>query len=258
MHHNDAVRAQFRLQAHTFTDTGFAAAGLDWILAELEPSPTDLVLDVAAGAAHLGRALAPHVAHVLALDLTPEMLAQGRRLAGDANVTFLRGDATALPCRDALFDLTVCRLALHQVADPAGVVREMVRVTAGRVAVVDLTADDDPAVAEEANSIERLRDPSHGTTLTLAQIHTLLRGAGAEVVSSSAHDQPVDLEDWLERTATPPGTRERIRARFAEELRGGPPTGMRPRPDGTFVHTWTMTVATTVAGTVPEPWPRRR
>jgi len=64
--HNKAVRAQFRIQAETFDDTGFAVAGLDWIVAGLEPSPTDMVLDVAAGAAHVGRALAPHMAHVSA------------------------------------------------------------------------------------------------------------------------------------------------------------------------------------------------
>src|SRR5579859_1826326 len=53
MSHNEAVRDQFRLQASTFTDTSFAARGLDWILAELAPEATERVLDVAAGAAHL-------------------------------------------------------------------------------------------------------------------------------------------------------------------------------------------------------------
>ena len=72
--HNAAVRRQFALQASTFTDTGFAARGLDWIVDEVNPSSTDLMVDVAAGAAHLGRAFASRVAHVSALDLTPEML----------------------------------------------------------------------------------------------------------------------------------------------------------------------------------------
>ncbi|CAM3298091.1 class I SAM-dependent methyltransferase [Kibdelosporangium persicum] len=249
--HNEAIRAQFRIQAATFDDTGFAVAGLDWIVTGLEPSPTDMVLDVAAGAAHVGRALAPHVAHVSALDLTPEMLHQGQRLAvgaGLRNIAFLTGDAVALPWLDGQFDLTVCRLALHQVADPGAVVREMVRVTrpGGRIGVIDLTAVDDPAAAAEADRIERLRDPSHATTLTAQQIHDLLGRSGAEVTSVTAHDQPVEVEDWMERTRTEPVVRDVIRARFDEELRGGRPSGLRPFRDDTdalwLTHTWTMTV----------------
>ncbi len=120
--HNTAVRTQFALQASTFTDTGFAARGLDWIVDEVNPSSADLMLDVAAGAAHLGRAFAPRVAHVSALDLTPEMLEQGKALAqaaGIRNIAFLRGDAVSLPWISGQFDLAACRLTLHQVADPA-------------------------------------------------------------------------------------------------------------------------------------------
>jgi SAM-dependent methyltransferase len=201
------------------------------------------VLDVAAGAAHLGRALAPFVAEVVALDLTPEMIEQGRRLAAVPNIAFLRGDAVALPVRDGSFDLTVCRLTLHQVADPGAVVREMVRSSRGRVAVIDLTADDDPVVAAEMNRIERLRDPSHGTTLTVGGTHRLLAAAGVRVVHVSSHEQSVDVEDWMARTATPESVRAEIRARFVTELAGGAPTGLRPRADGTFRHVWTLTIA---------------
>ncbi|ONI83076.1 hypothetical protein ALI144C_17445 [Actinosynnema sp. ALI-1.44] len=250
--HNEAVRAQFRIQAQSFGTSGFAVAGLDWIVAALEPSSKDNVLDVAAGAAHVGRALAPHVTHVSALDLTPEMLHQGQRLATEAglrNITFQQGDAVALPWLDGQFDLTVCRLTLHQVADPAAVVREMVRVTrrGGRIGVVDLTASDDPVTTAEADRIERLRDPSHGTTLTAHQIHDLLTAAGAPVVSVERHDQPVDVEDWMARTGTKPLIRDVIRERFAHELSGGQPTGLRPYLDseGTLwlTHTWSMTIA---------------
>lgn len=252
MDHNDAVREQFRLQAGTFTDTGWAVRGLDWIVEELAPAPGDQVLDVAAGAAHLGRALAPYVAHVSALDLTPEMLAQGQRLAtatGLRNIAFLSGDAEALPWIDAQFDLTACRLTLHQVANPRAVVREMVRVTrkTGRVAIIDIIADDDPDRATEANRLERLRDPSHGRTLSVDELHGLLAEAGARIVHTSTHAQPLDVEDWMERTATPSEVRDVIRARFAMELNGGAPTGLQPflSPDGALMltHVWVMLIA---------------
>ena len=205
--HNEVVREQFRIQSRTFTDSGFAARGLDWIVEELEPAAGDQVLDVAAGAAHLGRALAPRVAHVSALDLTPEMLEQGKQLAtaaGLRNIVFLLGDAAALPWIDGQFDLVACRLTLHQVADPAAVVREMLRVTrpGGRVAVIDMTAPDDAVLAAEMNRIEKFRDPSHGRTLSERETHDLLTATGAAVVHCSRHDQPVDVEDWMERTAT--------------------------------------------------------
>jgi hypothetical protein len=54
----------------------------------------------------------------------------------------------------------------------------------GRIAVIDITADDDPAPAAEANRLERLRDPSHGRTLTVGEFHALLAAAGADVTAA--------------------------------------------------------------------------
>jgi SAM-dependent methyltransferase len=249
--HDDAIRDQFRLQAATWTDDRrFATAGLDWIVAQLAPEPGDQVLDVAAGAGHVGRALAPHVRSVAAIDLTPEMLEQGQRLAaaeGLRNISFQLGNATALPWLDGQFDLVACRFTVHQVADPGAVVREMVRVARGRIAIIDMIADDDPAVAAETNRLERLRDPSHNRTHTLAEIQDLLTGAGATVTGTAGRDNPLDFEDWLERTQTPPGVRAEIRERFDRELDGGAPTGLRPvrGPGGTvsFTHTWAAVLA---------------
>ena len=247
--HDDAVREQFRIQAATFTDEGFAARGLDWIVAQLAPAPDEQVLDVAAGAGHLGRALAPHVAHVSAIDLTPEMLGQGQRLAeaaGLRNIVFLAGDATALPWIDGQFGLVVCRIALHQVGDPAAVVREMVRVTrpGGRTGITDITADADPQVAAEANRLERLRDPSHGRTLTVPEIHGLLAAAGATVATTATRDNPLDFEDWMERTQTPAGTRRPSVSRSAASWTGARRPGCA------------RTAARTARSRSPTPGPR--
>ena len=43
--HDDAVREQFRIQAATFDDQGFATANLDWIVARLAPAAGEQVLD---------------------------------------------------------------------------------------------------------------------------------------------------------------------------------------------------------------------
>lgn len=250
--HNEKVREQFTLQASSFAAEGFATRGLDWLVERFAPRAGDQVLDVAAGAAHLGRALAPHVRHVHAADLTPGMLEQGRRLAaadGIRNITFVPADAVALPWPDGRFDLVVCRLALHQVADPAGVVREMVRVTraGGRIGVADMIVDEDPVLAREANRLERLRDPSHNTTLTRTEITGLLAAAGAAITSSAVRDQHLDLADWMQRSATPPDAQAEIRRCVERELAGGEATGLRPAlgSDGQigFVHPWLAVVA---------------
>ncbi len=251
--HNDRIRDQFRLQAATFTDSGFAANGLDWIVEILAPQPGDQALDVACGAGHLARALSPRVSHVSAIDLTPEMLAQGHRLARDAglrNVVFAVGDATMLPWVDGQFDLVVCRLTVHQVADPHETVAEMVRVTrpGGRIGVTDMVlVDDDPAVAEENTRLERLRDPSHGRTRSVSEIESMLTAAGAHMVSVQSRDMRMDLEDWLARTQTPDHSRAEIRARLDDEIGGGRPTGLRPSSDADgrwFTHRWASLVAT--------------
>lgn len=250
--HHDRVRQQFRLQAPTFAETGFAVRGLEWLIERLSPRADERVLDVAAGAAHLGRALAPLVAQVAAVDLTPEMLVQGHRLAeksGLKNITFQVGDAARLPWIDEQFDLVVCRLALHQVADPGAVVAEMLRMVrpTGRIGIADLFVPR-PETTDEANRIERLRDPSHNRTLTRAEFFELLAAAGADVASDATADFDMDVDDWLDRTQTPPEARARIMSRFEEEIDGGPATGLRPRrgPDGAigFTHSWLTLTAT--------------
>jgi ubiquinone/menaquinone biosynthesis C-methylase UbiE len=136
---------------------------------------------------HIWAALSHRVCPTFTVwNLVPEMLQQAKRLA-DANhlhnLALVQGNATDLPWIDAQFDLVVCRLTLHQVGDPAAVVREMVRVTkdGGRIAVIDMIADPTPRIAEETNRLERLRDPSNGRTLTAAEITHLIEDAGAVI-----------------------------------------------------------------------------
>ena len=116
----------------------------------------------------------------------------------------------------------------------------------GRIAVIDMIADPTPKIAEETNRLERLRDPSHGRTLTAAEITHLIEDAGGVIETDSVQDQPLDLEDWMARTETPAAIREEIRRRLDDELRGGSPTGLRPARDAggqvTFVHPWIIAI----------------
>jgi ubiquinone/menaquinone biosynthesis C-methylase UbiE len=84
-----------------------------------------------------------------------------------------------LPYADGAFTLVVSRFLLHHVTDPDAVVREMARVCApgGRVAIVDITAPEDPKIAERYNAIERLRDPTHTAALSSSALASRVAGA---------------------------------------------------------------------------------
>jgi ubiquinone/menaquinone biosynthesis C-methylase UbiE len=236
--HNEVVRREFAAQAASFEDARYTFADqriMDWILSNLPLAPHLAVLDVAAGTGHLGRAIAPFVRQVVASDLTPEMLATGKAAAEEAaisNVIFERGDAAALPHLDGSFDLVVNRFAVHHFEDPGRPVAEMVRVCrpGGHVAIVDLVTTDDE-LAGRQNELERMRDPSHTRALDAAELAALLQAAGATVERETARDEQLDVERWLTQSNTPADAAERIRNTLAEELAGGPATGMRPVQD---------------------------
>ncbi len=84
---------------------------------------------------------------VTGIDLSEEMLAQGRhnaRRAGVADrVSFRQGDAQQIPFPDASLDLVVSTLSLHHWSDPAAVLDEIARVLrpGGSFLVFDLRRD---------------------------------------------------------------------------------------------------------------------
>ncbi len=127
--HDDEIRRQFTLQATRFGQQGLTLSSADylqWVVNQLALQPHFVVLDVAAGTGHLGRAIAPHVQRVVAVDLTPAMIAEGRREAATArlsNITFEQGRAEKLPYPDDAFDMVVTSLSLHHFADPHPAIR---------------------------------------------------------------------------------------------------------------------------------------
>lgn len=117
------------------------------LLGHARPQPGERVLDVASGTGIVARQVAPLVGsegQVIALDMSPAMLAVARTLPAPAGATidWQEGDALALPFPQGSFDLVLCQQGLQFVPDRAGAVREMRRVLTpgGRVLVIVLQA----------------------------------------------------------------------------------------------------------------------
>lgn len=99
------------------------------------------VLDVGTGTGRAAIALASRGACVTGIDASEEMLAVGRRRAGDAmvDVEFIKGDAHGLAFDSQSFDIVVCLRVLMHTPDWRRALAELCRV-AGRRVVFDYPA----------------------------------------------------------------------------------------------------------------------
>ena len=82
-----SVREQFSQHAEYYAQSSAHAKGdtLDVILDFADPKGTEKTLDIATGTGFTAFALAPLVSHVVATDLTPEMVAKASELAQGAS-----------------------------------------------------------------------------------------------------------------------------------------------------------------------------
>ncbi|MDP9231504.1 MAG: class I SAM-dependent methyltransferase [Actinomycetota bacterium] len=176
------------------------------------PAGDERVLDSGSGAGALAFALAPHVRAVVAVDLVPELLEQGRtRGERFPNVSFVEGDATKLSFEPFSFDLAGSLRTLHHIARPELAVAELARVTrpGGRVLVVDQIASVDPVAAAELNAFERARDPSHARALADIDLRHLFESNELVLLRSEYETKPRDLDPYLDLAGCEGEARER-------------------------------------------------
>ena len=101
--------------------------------------------DLGCGTGETSAALAPFVAHTVAVDRSGEMLqAARRRLRDQPNVDIRRGELEALPIADGELDAAVMMLVLHHVPDPGAVLQEAARTLKprGRFVLCDMLPHD--------------------------------------------------------------------------------------------------------------------
>ena len=167
----------------------------------VQPKGHERVLDLGTGTGALAFALAPHVADVLAVDLSPELLEEGRR-RGSAfpNVTFVEGDATNVDVRRGTFDLAGCSRVLHHVDRPEMVVASLARAVTfgGRVLVIDQIAPADPLAAVELDRFERARSPEHKRLLPDVDLRSLIEANNLVVSRTRFTEEKRNLAWYLD------------------------------------------------------------
>ncbi len=157
----------------------------------------------------------------------------------------VKADATALPYRDNAFSLVTARFSLYNLGDPDSVLRELLRVCrpGGRVVVADLVRGN--LTGPDRDRIERLRDPDHPGTPSIARLTEMITLAGGSIrrLDVFTVERPVDA--WL-AGACDDATADRIRRALIDEVDGGPRTGAKPRiisGELWFTQTWAHVAA---------------
>lgn len=189
------------------------------LLRRLGPAKSHVALDVATGGGHTAAALARFVRRVVASDLTPEMLAEARKLAAErscTNVEFVAADAECLPFDEGAFDRVACRIAPHHFPDVEAATSEMIRVAkrGGLVGIVDSVVPEDPALDAFLNGIEKVRDPSHVRSYRLEEWVSMLQGAGLTLLFVSCSWKVHPFPEWVARTGRPESVRREVEEMF--------------------------------------------
>lgn len=253
MDHLERTRKEFTRQAAQFsrasatTDPAHVARLVDAIGGAVHGR----ILDVACGPGIVTTALAAVAREVVALDLTPEMVAKAKErcaAAGHTNVLFKQGSATHLAFADGSFDAVVTRLSFHHFLEPEKVLLEMLRVlkVGGTVAVADVVSAEDAGKAALQNAIEVLRDPSHVRMLSGSELVDLITRAGVAIDRQECWDKAREFEEWAGIVANPERVaplRTVVRALAAAGQDAGLGLSLR---DGVvhFFHRWQLVCGT--------------
>jgi len=165
------------------------------------------VLDLGCGGGHVSLRAAPHVAEVVACDVSDEMLDAVRRTAADRGVDGIRVKrcaAEALPFAAGSFDIVLSRFSAHHWSDLDAGLREARRVLKadGLAVFVDSASPGRPLLDTHLQAVELLRDATHVRNYTADEWLAALARAGFVVTSMRSRTLRIEFASWLARTAT--------------------------------------------------------
>lgn len=211
-------------EGYITSETHARGSDLDRLLAIVQPQPHWQALDIATGGGHTALKFAPHVAHVVASDLTARMLKKARRFIVDErgveNVSFEQADAENLPFEDDRFDLLTCRIAPHHFPDAQRFIWECARVlkTGAVFMLQDHVLPDDREAARFVDRFERRRDPSHHRAFAEAEWLAMFGRAGFVVEHREHYLKRHDFIPWARRQ----GNDDATIAELIQTLRDAP------------------------------------
>ncbi len=209
--HEGLVSAQFSPRAEAYVTSIVHAQGADLeaLAAALTGQSQARVLDLGCGGGHVSFTAAPHVAAVVAYDLSERMLDAVRREAVTrqlGNIETVWGLAEKLPFPAASFDVVVSRFSAHHWGDLAAGVAEARRVLkpGGRAIFMDVVAPKTALLDSFLQTIEMLRDPSHVRNYSVAQWTETARIAGFAPVGVPVERRlRLEFASWIARINTP-------------------------------------------------------
>jgi ubiquinone/menaquinone biosynthesis C-methylase UbiE len=216
--HDTLVVAQFGSRAAAYVASSVHAQGDDLrdVAALVAGSAHARVLDLGCGGGHVSFAVAPHVAEVVAYDLSEEMLAAVASEAasrGLGNLSTLRGTAESLPFEDASFDFVFTRFSAHHWYDVNAGLAEARRVLkpGGKATFIDVVAPAAAPLDTFLQTVEMLRDPSHVRDYTAEQWLAFLDDARFAVTNVTKRRLHLEFASWIARIQTPPVLADAVR-----------------------------------------------
>jgi len=181
---------------------------LQWMVEVADLKGTEHVLDVGTGAGHAAFAMAPYVATVEGIDITPQMLQQSEAGALERkldNVKFSLGDVESIPRDDATYDIVVSRWCAHHYQSVQKAVAEIARVLKpnGQFILIDSCVPPQARVDTIINTLEFLRDVGHVRNYQIQEWLAFTESVGlhGEVLNEWA--LRLDGENWVQRIHTP-------------------------------------------------------
>jgi len=244
----DLIRDRFTLTAEVFGEYAVAerAREAELLAKFLDLRGDEKAVDLACGPGTLALRFARHLRWICGLDLTPAILKRARASAAAEklrNLSFVIGDAQALPFADGSLDVAITSYSLHHMSDAARVIGEMARVVrrGGRVGVIDIRVLEDRAAAELNNRIERMRDSSHTRTLKRSEYDKIFASHGLRVAKSQIEEHPRPFKHWMHVAGWKPSDPEYIETRrLLESTIENDAAGFHPRlvpgADGPELH----------------------
>lgn len=211
------VKSQFGQAAESYATSAVHAKGegLSTLAELITPQADWQALDVATGAGHTALLFAPHVAQMIASDLTEPMLNKTAELAeqrGVTNVETRQADAETLPFDDAAFDLVTCRLGLHHFPNARQAIHEFARVLKphGLLGFTDNVTVPDKKAAGYYNAYEKLRDPSHNWAYPAERLQAMFEQAGLHVQATRRLSKELEFHEWADRMRVSDGDKEKL------------------------------------------------